>query len=337
MKIKRLLRHPRLDLGSIYIDSCSADRNDKIKSGMTRLFALLFLLLVTCYLSPNSISAQTPDTIGSIQYNMGVTSGSPIFTITNFLPGDSESKNILAKNVGSAPARASIKANLTSQTKNLSQILHITILANDIPIYGGTSPTGPKTLSKFVSESNSSIFGLPLTSIQPNQTTTYKIIVTMPTETGDQYQKASAVFNLTFGITVDTPIGCQSMTFDKVLFGTNVDNIINGSAKNELIIGFGGNDIIHGNGGNDCIVGENGSDILYGDSGNDVIIGGQDSDILFGGLGNDNLLGQNGIDILIGDSGNDILDGGPSNDILFGGDNTDKCEANINFSCEQTL
>ena len=104
------------------------------------------------------------------------------------------------------------------------------------------------------------------------------------------------------------------------IFGTDKDDIINGTNLDDLIFALGGNDLINGGNGNDCIFGGNGDDILYGNDGNDTIIGGN---------GNDILKGFSGDDILYGNEDQDVGDGGAGNDTCYYSDDelTLNCES----------
>jgi len=95
-----------------------------------------------------------------------------------------------------------------------------------------------------------------------------------------------------------------------VLYGTHLNDTINGSAAA---------DTLYGNAGNDTITGGTGADKIYGGDGNDVIYGNQDNDTIFGEAGNDTLYGGQGDDAVYAGIGDDILEGGLGNDILNGG------------------
>ncbi|WP_324171285.1 calcium-binding protein [Sulfurimonas sp.] len=112
----------------------------------------------------------------------------------------------------------------------------------------------------------------------------------------------------------------------------NINDTLQGTAKNDLIFGERGNDTIHGNGGNDVIYGGTGNDTINGGADNDFLYGEEDHDTLLGAGGNDYLDGGNGndtlsggadIDTLLGGSGDDILYGNSGNDTLLGGENND--------------
>ena len=104
-----------------------------------------------------------------------------------------------------------------------------------------------------------------------------------------------------------------------VLFGTNGDDILEGSRKDDFLDGEEGNDILIGGKGNDFLNGEEGNDFHYGGKGNDIIDGDVGDDTLIGGSGNDFLDGEDGNDILYGGKGRDTLIGEDGDDTLTGG------------------
>ena len=111
----------------------------------------------------------------------------------------------------------------------------------------------------------------------------------------------------------------MSNTCKKFLFGTDDDDVLNGTNSNQFIFGFDGNDTINGKNGNDVILGGNGNDKIYAGKGNDIALGGNGHDLIDGGDGNDNLFGEDGNDALVGGKGNDDLHGGKGNDYFVGG------------------
>jgi Ca2+-binding RTX toxin-like protein len=108
----------------------------------------------------------------------------------------------------------------------------------------------------------------------------------------------------------------------------NVNDTLNGTARDDYIYGLDGDDTINAGGGNDYVYGGNHNDSLYGQAGHDRMYGeagidhldgGDGHDLLDGGTGNDTLLGGAGEDDPWGGEGNDVLDGGTGWDELHGG------------------
>ncbi|HBS49415.1 MAG TPA: hypothetical protein DEA05_04660 [Rhodobacteraceae bacterium] len=92
--------------------------------------------------------------------------------------------------------------------------------------------------------------------------------------------------------------------------GTDMADLITGSAGNDKINAHDGDDEIHGGDGKDVLTGNGGNDLIHGDKGNDNLYGREGEDTLDGGSNNDKLMGGDGNDVLRGSSGNDKLWGG---------------------------
>ncbi|WP_088889041.1 calcium-binding protein [Leptolyngbya ohadii] len=106
--------------------------------------------------------------------------------------------------------------------------------------------------------------------------------------------------------------------------GTNLDDLLRGSARKDIFFGLGGNDRLLGNGGNDILNGGTGNDWMTGGDGNDFLNGGAGNDTIRGDGGNDRILGGNGNDTIDGGSGRDVVLGGNGNDNIQGGDDNDR-------------
>ncbi len=91
---------------------------------------------------------------------------------------------------------------------------------------------------------------------------------------------------------------------DLLIFGDEVDNVLEGGIGHDRIEGEAGNDTINGGEGNDSLGGGPGNDILDGQGGG----GEKEKDKLFGDAGNDLLRAGFGFDELTGGSGNDIFE-----------------------------
>lgn len=103
-----------------------------------------------------------------------------------------------------------------------------------------------------------------------------------------------------------------------ILFGTEGDDVIDGTAADNVIYARGGDDLVAGLSGADTLYGGTGDDTLDGDNGRDRLYGEAGRDKLIGGDGNDRLFGGAGRDRLIGGDGNDRLRGGTrADDFVF--------------------
>ncbi len=159
---------------------------------LTIILIALFLFFLSSH------RAQAADLI----FDLGVPSGQPIFVIDNTLPGDSETRTIKITNNDTTPHLVKVRSQKTSETKNFSQILQITIKANTTDIFGGS--TGTKTVSQFFNASDGPN-GMNLTTINPGQTVNYIFTVFFPPSADNAYQKASIVFDLIFGSNHNPP------------------------------------------------------------------------------------------------------------------------------------
>lgn len=289
---------------------------------------------------------------GDLTVIWGVPEGDPIFVISGAAPGDTEERTVTVSNGAGSSRPVGIKAIKTGGSGSLENVLNVVISEGAADLYGGTSPTGPKTLADFFSESSSLEF-IPLSDLGAGGTTNYKIKVTFDPGAGNEYQNTSVVFDLQIGVGFEVPSACAELDLSpNPIFGTSGNDTIHGTKKSDLILTFEGNDKVFGKNGDDCIIGGNGKDELRGELGDDVILGEAGDDLLigalgkdkiFGGLGNDQLRGEVGNDVLSGDEDNDVMKGGTGADILTGGTGidtangetgSDTCDAETETNCE---
>lgn len=106
---------------------------------------------------------------------------------------------------------------------------------------------------------------------------------------------------------------------DRVIEGSEDDEVIDGGTGDDLVFGAGSDDQINGGLGNDILLGEGGGDNLSGGQGNDIMLGGNDNDVMTGGAGTDLMFGGADRDEMRGSGGDDILIGGSDVDTLYGG------------------
>lgn len=135
---------------------------------------------------------------GDLRVEFGIPHGHPLFDIFNILPGDTVFRNVLVRNRGSVPRLVFVKGIKTSETQNFGNALTLTVREGSTDLYGGTSPTGPKTLTQFFAESGGET-GIHLSVVGPRRRTRYSFIVNFPPGPDDnQYQGARLVFDLIF-------------------------------------------------------------------------------------------------------------------------------------------
>lgn len=280
----------------------------------------------------NIYQAAQPKTVyavGDLNVEWGVPDGDPIFVVTNMLPGDSEQRSVDVENNGTVPRDVGIRGVKTEEIAAFSTILDFMILENGTELYGGTSPTGPKTLAEFFTESGGPN-GLFLSTLGPGDSTTYTFKATFPPEAGNEFQNAKVVFDLIIGISIEIPEECEGIDLEgNPIIGTSQAETLNGTPGNDLILGLEGADIINGHGGHDCILGGPGAENpINGGEGNDVIFGNEGADHLNGNNGDDLVFGGSGADVIEGNDGEDHLIGGTEADLITGGNDNDLIEGN---------
>lgn len=250
--------------------------------------------------------------LGDLEIDWGVpTTGDPIFTVPNMLPGDVEDRDVIITNNGTTPRPVKVIGERTGGVVELESVLDI-VISSGGDIYGGT--TGAKTLEEFFTDSAGPA-GLFLFDLNPNETKTVNFKVTFDSNAGNEFQNRSVIFDLTISMAFDIPEECSGIEFaGEPIFGTSIGDVLTGTPGNDLIFGLEGGDIINGNNGNDCLVGGSQGDSIRGNNDNDVIIGNE---------GGDSLQGNNGEDLLIGGEGGDNIQGGNENDRIFGNEDSD--------------
>lgn len=76
-------------------------------------------------------------------------------------------------------------------------------------------------------------------------------------------------------------------------------------------------DLLYGSANKEVMDGKLGNDKLYGGANNDTLSGGGGNDALYGQAGTDSLSGGDGLDTLDGGAGNDVLNGGAGKDAFY--------------------
>jgi Ca2+-binding RTX toxin-like protein len=140
---------------------------------------------------------------------------------------------------------------------------------------------------------------------------------------------------------VGTPVCDPTDGSSGTIWGTDGDDIINGTKGPDIICGLEGDDKIWGRNGDDIVIGGPGDDELYGNNGIEILWGGLGADILYGGFHTDGVFGHdgddevrpqaghdygyggNGADALDGFFGHDRLEGGPGDDDAWGRNGND--------------
>src|SRR3989344_3827477 len=293
-----------------------------------KIFIIIGLILIGIVGFQNNwfdiFQKKTAYAVGDLNVLWGVPDGDPIFVVENMLPGDMEQRSVDVINGGTVARAVNIRGVKTEEFASFSSVLDFVISKNGTDLYGGTNPTGTKTLQDFFDEA-ASPSGLFLSTIAAGGSTSYTFKATFPPGSGNEFMSAKVVFDLIIGIATEVPAECSHITFSgPPIFGTSSGDVINGTSGNDLVFGLEGGDYIDGKGGADCLVGGTEGDAIFGRGGNDVILGQDGGDALSGGDGNDTIFGGERGDALAGQNGDDVLRGGNGNDGLNGGVGKDK-------------
>lgn len=167
------------------------------------LLALLILGTIIKFVAPDLFKPSTIRAFGDLTVNFHIPPLDPIFTVANMAPGDPpENRNVDVHNGGSVPRLVSVKGIRTGgigSDPKLETVLDLVIKDGATDVYGGTSPTGPKTVTDFFVDSGETD-GIKLSIINPGADKTYNFKVTFPDSAGNDFQAKSVIFDLTFGI-----------------------------------------------------------------------------------------------------------------------------------------
>lgn len=322
-------------------------KNFRFMSKLRSKLLKVFLILAMVGLSIRWIYEQQPVPVIQAAGPVVISfENTPLFNVSNLLPGDEVGKLISIINNSGSSLLIGIRAKKVEEIPTipgLSQVLDVVI--KDAPssgsqvYYGQGSSVGSKTMKDLFGEATS-INPINLSAIAVDGSADYQVIVKMQESAGNEYQESMLKFDLIMMVD-DEPIilpkECQFMAnqITEVITGTEGNDRIRGSAANELIMGLGGNDRIRAGSGNDCIVGGKGQDHINAGSGMDVILGNEgddkldghsDDDIIYGGPGNDRLRGKHGNDQLYGGQGDDYLEGHADDDQIYGGKGNDEVD-----------
>lgn len=161
---------------------------------------LVGVFLVTSF--SNLLNPQTVRAFGSLLVNFHVPINTPVFNYPNLKPGDNISKIVDVTNNGSKKVKIAIrgvKTDGSAGNPKLENILSLIIKNGTTVLYGEGSPTGPKTLANFFSET-SGTKDIKLNELNAGSNKTYTLLVTFPNSSGNEFQNRSVVFDLIFGI-----------------------------------------------------------------------------------------------------------------------------------------
>ncbi|OGG01818.1 hypothetical protein A2Z33_00995 [Candidatus Gottesmanbacteria bacterium RBG_16_52_11] len=261
--------------------------------------------------------------VGDLNIIWGVPDGSPIFVVQNMLPGDTESRTVTVENTGLSAHALKVRGIQRSVPDSFPTVLDFSLAENGTDVYGGTSPTGAKTLQDFFNDT-ATPSSIPLSVFAPGNSKNYTFRIHFQESAGNEYQLARVIFDIVFGIESDIPAQCAHMTFSgEPIYGTAHEDTLYGTSGNDLIYAYENEDEVYGQEGDDCIVGGSGNDKLDGGSGDDVVIGDSGDDQMYGGTGSDRMYGDSGHDTIESGDGDDLIDGSSGNDKITSGSGID--------------
>lgn len=173
---------------------------------MKRLLIIAVLLSLVgglVYASGGLKSLFSPETVkafGDLTVNFHVAPGVPIFSLSNMVPGNTQSRPVDVTNGGTVAHMVALKGLKISGlgTPHIEDILTIVVKDGATPVYGNGSPTGNKTVQDFFTDSNS-VNGIVLGTIAVGGHKAYALTVTFPASAGNQYQGKSVTLDITFG------------------------------------------------------------------------------------------------------------------------------------------
>lgn len=174
-----------------------------MKKRIARIALLVSVLAGLFYFGGVFESLTNPSTVrafGDLLVNFHVPVGTPIYSLLNIKPGQSEDRNVDVFNSGAASrfvAVAGVRTGGSVIPPFLDSTIRLTISDGSTILYG------PKILSDFFSDSLVDN-GIPLGVVNQGDNKTYKLTALFPPESGNEFQGKGVLFDLTFGtITAD--------------------------------------------------------------------------------------------------------------------------------------
>jgi len=125
----------------------------------------------------------------------------PLFNEINFLPDDAVTRWVKVTNNSGQTQRIATEAINYSNpvpTNDLSRALTIVIKEGATDLYGGSSPTGPKTLFDFYQDSES-YSEISLSDLVNGATTRYDFRISFPHEKENEWQNTTTTFDILIG------------------------------------------------------------------------------------------------------------------------------------------
>ena len=145
----------------------------------------------------------TPSTSTQAQTNLVdvLFENTPLFDEANFLPGDSITRWVKVTNVSGETQRIATEAiNYTKPIPedDLSRVLIIVIKQGGTDLYGGSSPTGSKSLYDFYQDSEAYL-EIYLSDLGSGETVQYDFTISFPSEKENEWQEKTTHFDVLIG------------------------------------------------------------------------------------------------------------------------------------------
>jgi hypothetical protein len=125
--------------------------------------------------------------------------GSPMFTVVNFLPGDTASNSANVTNSSNSTYQVALRAIERTKPGNFPTKLFVTISNNGVDFYGGSSITGTKTLANLFSDT-ATPSSLLIGNFSSGSSANISIKVNFDKSSGNEFQNAFVMFDLIFGV-----------------------------------------------------------------------------------------------------------------------------------------
>lgn len=164
---------------------------------LVRILILFFVIAGLVYVNDGIKSDPAYGTYreyGSLLVDFYVPKGKPIFKLYDMKPGDYEQRKVYVKNKGNVSKKiyvVGIRKGGAGSDPKIESVLEITIKDGNNILYG------PKKLSQFFADSKEGS-GIFLNKLYPWAYKTYYFMVDFPVLAGNEFQRKSVIFDLTF-------------------------------------------------------------------------------------------------------------------------------------------
>jgi len=169
----------------------------KLQSHKVLNLIAFFSILTGLFLSFLHPSFALTNTVGSLEYTYDA---NPIFDYANLAPGDSVSKNLTVRNLGSSGQIVGIEGKKTEDLSNLAPQISFSIKLDGREIYA-------KSLSDFFSDGE-----VQLVTIGGGQSKTFILEAVFNSGAGNEFQGKKVMFDLTTGSLGETTSTSDSTT-----------------------------------------------------------------------------------------------------------------------------